>query len=518
MTRSLLVVRNILSNWVVLAANVVYALFVTPIIVRALDTELYGVWSFLNIVVGYSELLYFGLGSALVKHIAQARATSDAAGVNRLTSVVASIYVVLGLLCLALLSAASPIVPQLFAEPLTADAAWAASVTAVLLGVRLLTVFIGSAFAGVLAGHDRYDLVNAVYLGSIVLRFVATPLLLGVAPSPLVMLALLTAAVGTLEAIALATTAFRLLPALKVTPARPERRELAMLYGFGLQAFLIVLAVKLISHTDLTVIGITLGAASVALYAIPLQLVEYARAAVGGFSSVFLPQLTIHAVRGDLDALRWTLVRCGRVAFFLAAWFVGALIALGPEFLTLWVGAEFAASARWLIVWLGLTTAVHVFITQVPLAFYQALHLMALPAKILVLEGVVNIGLSFALAPRWGIVGVAFATAVPAVLVSFVILPRYLCHALQLSVRHLLVHSMSAGTVLLAAILVTQWGIRDVFPHSYAGLAARALFTVPLALATFVFMFPADDRQTVLRLWRSVRPAAIPPRSTTSTE
>ena len=52
---------------------------VTPIVVRSLGIERYGIWSFLNGLLAYSELLYFGLGSALVKYAAQYRARDDIA-------------------------------------------------------------------------------------------------------------------------------------------------------------------------------------------------------------------------------------------------------------------------------------------------------------------------------------------------------------------------------------------------------------------------------------------------------
>jgi O-antigen/teichoic acid export membrane protein len=59
--------RNVLSNWLVLAGTLIYALVITPIVVRTLDTERYGVWSFLNGVLAYADLFYLGLGVAFIK-------------------------------------------------------------------------------------------------------------------------------------------------------------------------------------------------------------------------------------------------------------------------------------------------------------------------------------------------------------------------------------------------------------------------------------------------------------------
>src|SRR5688572_2913004 len=112
MTRTSSLLRNVLSNWLVLAIGIVYTFVVTPIVVRSLGIEGYGIWSFLNGLLAYSELLYLGLGSAVVKYVAQYRARNDVAGINRLASVVGSIYGLLGLISLTTLIGISQFVPR----------------------------------------------------------------------------------------------------------------------------------------------------------------------------------------------------------------------------------------------------------------------------------------------------------------------------------------------------------------------------------------------------------------------
>src|SRR4029077_8751975 len=146
MNRRTSLVRNVFSNWFFLATSVTYVLFITPIIVRALDKELYGVWSFLNGLLAYSGLLYFGLGSAVIKIVAQYRAADDRSGINRIASIVLTIFAVVGTLCFAVFALLSPTIPHLFADPLSASAERGAFFACILLGARLLLAFIASAF------------------------------------------------------------------------------------------------------------------------------------------------------------------------------------------------------------------------------------------------------------------------------------------------------------------------------------------------------------------------------------
>jgi O-antigen/teichoic acid export membrane protein len=506
MTRPGSLARNVLSNWIGIPISVAYGLIITPIIVGALDTELYGVWSFLNGLLVYSDLLYVGLGSALIKYVARHRANDDQAGMNRLISVVTGIYGVIGIVCFAVMVAMSAVVPHAFAEPLSAEAARAASATCVLLGAQLFFVFVGSAFSGLICGHNRYDLANVVHIATIAMRFIAIPLILASGDDPLFRLALLTSSAAAIHTLMLAAVAYRLVPRLSVRLVRWRLDELRMLYGFGVPSFFILFAVRLVSFSDTTIIGIMLGASSVAIYALPLQLMEYARATVGGFTSVLLPRLTELTTRGDQAALREAYLSTTRIACFLTAWLAATLMTVGPSFLNRWVGDIFGAPAQWIMVLLAVAAFGQVLSTHAPLGFYQAMHLVAFPAKVLMLEALLNLGLSIWLAPRLGITGVALATALPALFVSAFVLPAYLCRQLGVPVRTFLVASVLPGGLMFVAnsgVLYVSGLV--ITADSYPAIVLRAVISVPVALLVFLVAFPAEERRAVRGLLQSLQ-------------
>ena len=510
MTRSGSLVRNVLTNWISIPITVAYGLIITPIIVRALDTELYGVWSFLNGLLMYSDLLYVGLGSALIKYVAQHRANNDHAAINRLVSVVTGIYSAIGVVCFAVMIGLSAVVPYAFAEPLSPEAARAASATCWLLGAQLFFVFVGSAFSGLIAGHNRYDLANMVNIATISIRFVAIPVILASGRDPLFRLALLTASSAAIHTLMLAAIAYRVVPQLSVRLVRWRRDELRMLYGFGLPSFFILFAVRLVSFSDTTIVGIMLGASSVAIYALPLQLMEYARATVGGFTSVLLPRLTELTTRGDVAAVREAYLSATRFAYFLTAWLAAAMMMLGPAFLTRWVGEEFGGPSQWVLIFLAIAALGQVLTIHAPLGFYQALHLVAFPAKVLMVEAVLNLGLSIWLAPRLGITGVALATALPAILISAVVLPRYLCRRLEVPMRTFVTASVVPGALMFIITSAVLYLTRLVITaESYPAIFVQGLVTVPVGLLVFVATFPVLERRALwelLTLFRRTAP------------
>jgi O-antigen/teichoic acid export membrane protein len=483
----------------VLTSSIALALFVTPSVVRALAREQYGVWSFINGLLQYSDLLYLGLGSALVREVARGRANGDTPAVARLLSIVTGIYGTVGVVLFAAAAGFSLFVADVFAEPLSPAATRAASMACILLGAQLLFVFVGSAFSGLLSGYDRYDLVNLVTLLGILFKAMAIPLLVRPEGNPMVTLAMLTSGTALASTAALAAIGFWYVPGMSIRPTRPTLKELRYLYAFGIQSFFLIFAMKLISYTDTTVIGVTLGASAVAVYALPLQLVEYARTGLGGVSGVLLPRLTLLVSRGDMALLRATLLDTMRFTTFLSGWVAASLIAIGPLFLNRWVGPQFGDPVQWVLVCLALAAFVQVVSVMVPLPFYQALGTVGFPAAVLGCEAVLNLGLTIWLAPRMGIDGVALATVGPALLVGFLILPPYLCRQIGLPLRTLLLSSVLPGALVLAVTLGWYRLVGPYFGVDYPGLAGRVAVTALPLILLFLLVFPRDQRLALLR-------------------
>jgi O-antigen/teichoic acid export membrane protein len=221
-----------------------------------------------------------------------------------------------------------------------------------------------------------------------------------------------------------------------------------------------------------------------------------------------LPRLTTLSTLADEIGLREAYLRSARVACFVAGWLGALIISIGPDFISLWAGPEYAAVSYWVLFWLSIASFSQALSTQVPYPFYQALHMLRLPAAVLFLEGLCNLGLSITLAPRLGINGVALATALPAIFISLLTLPAYLCRRLGLSVATLLVRSVMPGLAVVASVLGSQVAAAEFVPaQTYLFLAVRAMVSVPAAFVVFLLMFPKVDQHAFWRVvrWSSLR-------------
>ena len=456
---------------------------------------------------GYSSLLYLGVGSALVKYIATYTASHDQASINRLTSVAVTIFAGLGGFALLVFLGLSPFITRFLADDLPLETARSASITCALLGVQLLCLFPTSAFIATLLGHDRFDLANLAQLGTILIRFSLVGIVVE-GSYPLVRLAAFMAATNVAELLVARALAHRVDPSLRVAVTTPRAAELRILYGFGVPAFLITFAVRLISYTDTTVIGVVLGAASVGLYALPMQLVEYTRLAVTGYSGVLFARITVLHATGDEAGLRHAYLLNLRIASLIASFLLANVMWLGVPFLNSWVGPTFGEPVRWVIIWLSLATFLHVFTTLSAMPFYHSMQILRLPVKVLVVEAILNLVLSITMAKRFGISGVALATLIPAG-VSFAVLPRRLARTLSVPARTWIRSAMLPAAMMGIAVSASQWlmGLW-IDPSSFALLALLTIATLPGAILVTLVTASREERTDMLALLRKIRRAA----------
>ena len=77
---------NALASWSTYASQIVAAFVVTPIVVRGLGDQRYGVWSLVESVLAYLMLMDFGLTASVVRYVARFEAVADLDRRNRVFS------------------------------------------------------------------------------------------------------------------------------------------------------------------------------------------------------------------------------------------------------------------------------------------------------------------------------------------------------------------------------------------------------------------------------------------------
>jgi O-antigen/teichoic acid export membrane protein len=496
--------RNVLGTYGVYAAVIVSGLVVTPITLHALGNEAFGIWAFIGSITIYLSVLDLGVGPSIVRFTAEARGRHAPQETNALASTGLTLYAVIGAVTLPLGVVLAWLVPELITTP--ADLVWPARISTLLVVLSFAARFPLGLFNNLLAGHQRFDVLNLANFVGTVLYAAAVAVFLPHGGG-LILLGALTFGVTVLRLGLPLAWLRRELPELRLSRALVSRARLRELTAFSWSNFLIHLASKVVFATDVVVVGIVLGGEAATLYAIPAKLFGLAFGLSNVGTGLLYPAFAEQEGAGEAAHQRRLLLaglRGGTAAAVLLAF---PLLLIPDQLIEGWVGTGYGESSP-VMVLLALVLLVHqpiYLVTQFLIARARQREI----ARVLVGAGVVNVILSVTLASTVGIWGVALSTLLTDIAVLLYVVPALVAPAA--SVRAATVARATFKPILPgvgAALLVLVGLARIVQPDTLVGLVPIGIvWALVGGAALWRFGLDLEERAA---LGRQLRPTAAP--------
>lgn len=437
--------RNSAFNAAGFLVQSVSAFIILPIVVHGLGNVQYGIWSLIGQSVASMDLLDFGMGVTVTRFLARHHARDERAEMQRLISTALAISFVPLLLVLLVGAVLTVGAPQWFHFPAALDAEVRTAL--VMITLSLAITFPGTVLNSAIPACSRYDIVSLRSMAWIIVRSFLYWLVL-LEGWGLVGMAVVTLGTAIAAFSVGAYLSHRLIPG--VWPSRDDVSgdTLRSLLGFSLWAFLMSISMRIIFDVDILVVGWRRGPLAVAFYAVAANLAERLRSSLKIVTTMMAPLATqIHALEQD-EQLRLLFTVGSRLTVLLILPACLGMCLLGPEFLQLWVGPAYRAHSSGILILLTLTVlafALAVCCTQV--LYGMGRHRFNAVANLL--EAGCNLGLSLLLAQRFGAMGVAWGTVIPAVGFEAIVLPYYTIRQIHLPVvrylRQVILHPLLVG-------------------------------------------------------------------------
>lgn len=398
------VARNTVLNLAGQAIPLAMAFFAMRYLLHGLGAERFGVLSIVWLVVGYSMVV--GFGSAATKHVAAALGR-EPERVPALVRAAMRMQLAIGLLGGVLL--------LLFAEPLAGalldlEGARRAEAARALRWVSLAIpiAMVSTVFQGVLEAAQRFDLVNAVRMPSILATF-ALPLAGMWLGYDLAGIAMLLVAGRVVVLAAHALLARRAVPELRSrTPA--QGGEARAILRFGAWASVSTVVAPALHLMDRLGLGMIAGAAAVGLYTAPFEVVTRLRMVPAALVMSLFP--AISSLHGSGDPERG--VRLALRSMHLVLLSMGlasiALIGGAHDLLRLWLGDDVARAAGPATQLLGAALALN-SVAYVPWVLLQGQGRPDIPARLYLAQVPVQLLVVWLCVSQWGITGAALAWA-----------------------------------------------------------------------------------------------------------
>ena len=467
------------------------ALAAVPPLVRELGEARFGILALVWTTLGYFSLFDLGIGRALTHAVAHRLGDGRQ---EETASVVWSALVLLlplGLAGAAVLYAMSPWLARTALNTpaeLQAETELAFRVLAVAIPFTAMTAVL----RGVLEAKQRFGWVNALRTPYGIVTFLGPVAVLPFSHS-LVPAAVVITASRALLALAHLVVCARIVTGF--TEGRPRRDVARALLRFGGWMTVSNIVSPLMNTLDRFVVGGVLTVSAVTYYAAPHELVTKMWLFTAAVLPVFFPAFATSVVR---DRARTALLFDRTLRMTLVALTLPTLllVVLAPEVLGVWLGPEFAARSAGVLQVLALAVFVNT-LGQGALTLVQAMGRPDVTGKYHLAELPLYAALLWYLLPRYGIMGVAVAWAVRAIVDA----------ALLLATAAALLREASGSvrrTSFWVGAITVSCGVMAMVPSASVRVAA-AMIAVPVWMAiSWRSILTAEERVSPMRTLRMV--------------
>jgi len=398
------IIRNIAFSFLAQLWMIVILFLSMPFIVHKLDVNLYGIYTFIGVIIGYFSFLNLGLGTALTKYISQCLSNKEEDKIRKAFWSCLIAYVFLGILgTVTIFACANILVERLLKIP---NDLLVISILVIKLGsIGFLFSMVHGQLTGVIQALARFDILNrmTVIFGTLQVFIIVGLLRLGYSLKEIVMAGLVIQAINIYVYWVYTK---KLLPFL-IKPSW-DSQSLVQLLRFGKFITISAVVSPILLNIEKIFLTSLRSISSLTYYVIPFSLIDRLTFMRSSVSAVLFPAFSYFQDSKSEGPSQDLLYRSTLFLFFIYLFFVCFFISFGSSFLTIWMGPEFAQKSTNILAVLSIAILISAMLAPSYVAL-QGMDRPHLTAIFHVIETIIYIPLSFMLIFKFGGLGAAIA-------------------------------------------------------------------------------------------------------------
>lgn len=496
-------------SYIVLFLTTISSILLTPIILKYMGVDEYGLYQLINSFGRYILLLDFGIGSVMVRYISEYRAKNDIEGEQNFSAIMGGVT----LACIFLLVIVGVILnlnlENIFTELTSSDFEKSHKMFLMLIA-QFALILATHYYVGIIKAYEKFNFVQVISLVTVVLSFVLTVVLVKCG----------WGAVGIVFAHLLVSILSFLLQMLFVNHSLNFKIHLykwdwlILKASSGLMLALLLQSVIgfINSSVGKTILGIVCTKVDVAVFAIAMTIVTMFNTIPTLISSFFQPKvmqmIVAKASKSDLTTL---VVRVGRWQFILCGVVLGGLILFGQDFLYLWVGHSFNESQlfkSWLVILIILPFNMIPLVQTVCISILNGFDKRMDRSLILLGSSILNVILSIILVNVYGLIGIAIASALSFAVGYGFVMNYYYSRVIGLEVKRMFkeITQKTLLCILLALLIsspLVQWNT-----NSWVGFILKcSAYTLVFSLFMLLWGFNKEEINIIKQIISNLKGA-----------
>lgn len=447
-----------ISSQLYLIITMLVSLISTPLMIRYLDKESYGLSIIFFQIIGYLALFDFGFGTAVVRELALNRSDDEHNQliINRIMSTSVIVFGSLGIMLAVIGFFSAPFIPAIYA--LRPDLASVAVPIVFTLSLAMGAQFLQRALGGLFYAHHRqFQMGTAFFVVNMASIFMTLVLLsYGVGLWSFVYANFFQVFVYLGVQIVLIRQYY---PKLIFSKNNFDKQLLQSMFSQGKFMFLHGLASQIILNTDRLVIGKVVSLTAVAVFSITIRIPEVGMTLLSRISENVTPAIMEIVAHETTDRAREQYRRIMLLTTALAMVAFWLILTFNKWFINLWVGLTFFAGT--LVLGLALLLMIQQTIVRAMSFFLYANGTSKQLSYMSIIEAFANISLSVFLGHRIGLPGILAGTLIASSLTSSWYTPYLLLRHLGIPFRDtwqaMLVPAVGISVVGGVVYLLVHW-------------------------------------------------------------
>lgn len=399
-------------SYIVLFFTTISSILLTPILLKYMGVDEYGLYQLIYSFGRYVLLLDLGIGSVMVRYISEYRAKKDIKTEQNFSAIMGVITLIAVILLVSIGIILNVNLESIFTELTSSDYEKSHQMFFLMI-IQFAILLLSHYYGGVIKAYEKFNFSQVISFATVILSFFLTIALVkyGLGAVGIVFANLLVSVLALVAQLVFAHVSLN----FKIYLYKWDWLVLKAASGL----MLALLLQSIIGFVNLsvgkTILGIVCTKTDVAIYAVALTLVTMFNTIPTLLSNFFQPKvmqmIVANASKSELTTL---VIRVGRWQFALCGAVLGGLILFGQDFLHLWIGRSFDSSQlfiSWLVILIILPFNMIPLVQNVCISILNGFDKRMDRSLILLGSSIFNVILAIILVHYFGVVGIAIASA-----------------------------------------------------------------------------------------------------------
>jgi len=402
---------GVVLQYIQIILNIVLTLIYSPIMLRILGQNEYGLYSIAASTISFLSLLSLGLGGSYLRYYSIYKAKEDQEGIARLNGLYLIVFSILGsILLIAGLSIAFN-AQILFNSTYSSSDITIAKTLLIILSVNLALSFPLSVFSSYITSQEKFLFQKTLNIIATILGPCINIILLycGFASIGIVVASL---SLSVVVAIINIFYCFKKIK-MRIIIGKIDFVLLKDIFIFSLFIAINQIIEQITWQTDKVILGKMINASVVAIYAVGSQINNLFTQFSSAISSVFAPKVNLIVQKNETtmdEELSNLFIKVGRIQWFVLLLIFSGFIFFGKYFVLRWAGEGYDNS--YFVALILMAPAIIPLIQNVGIEIQRAKNKHQIRSIVYLIIAIINVFISIYFATLWGEIGCAIGTAI----------------------------------------------------------------------------------------------------------